>query len=60
MLSFKHGNRPPGFGGLIKFGSRVDLLLPPSYEVLVDVGQRLRAGETPVAMPTDPSTRPID
>jgi len=37
--------------GLIKFGSRVDLILPPGYRVLVEVGQRLRNGETPVAEP---------
>jgi phosphatidylserine decarboxylase len=37
--------------GLIKFGSRVDLLVPASYRVLVEVGQRLRNGETPVAEP---------
>lgn len=37
--------------GLIKFGSRVDLILPPGYRVLVAVGQRLRNGETPVAEP---------
>lgn len=35
--------------GLIKFGSRVDLLVPESWEVLARVGDRLRNGETPVA-----------
>ncbi len=35
--------------GLIKFGSRVDLLVPESYEVLVKKGDRMRNGETPVA-----------
>ncbi len=44
--------------GVIKFGSRVDVILPESYEVLVRVGERMRAGETPLAMPTDPSTAP--
>ena len=44
--------------GLIKFGSRVDLILPPTYEILVKKGDKLRCGETPVAMPTDPSTHP--
>jgi phosphatidylserine decarboxylase len=37
--------------GVIKFGSRVDLIVPPGYRVLVEVGQRLRNGETPVALP---------
>ncbi len=37
--------------GLIKFGSRVDLLVPVSYRILVREGQRLRTGETPVAEP---------
>jgi len=37
--------------GLIKFGSRVDLMVPASYRVLVAKGQRLRNGETPVAEP---------
>ncbi len=35
--------------GLIKFGSRVDLLVPESYQVLVKKGDRMRNGETPVA-----------
>jgi phosphatidylserine decarboxylase len=35
--------------GLIKFGSRVDLLVPEEYRVLVRKGERLRNGETPVA-----------
>lgn len=37
--------------GLIKFGSRVDLILPPSYRVQVQVGQRLVEGESVVAVP---------
>ncbi|HEV8579263.1 MAG TPA: phosphatidylserine decarboxylase [Thermoanaerobaculia bacterium] len=37
--------------GLIKFGSRVDLLVPESYEVLVKKGDRLKNGATPVARP---------
>jgi phosphatidylserine decarboxylase len=32
--------------GLIKFGSRVDLLLPPSVEVLVSVGEQVYGGQT--------------
>ncbi len=35
--------------GMIKFGSRVDLILPPSATVLVEPGQRTRAGETILA-----------
>jgi phosphatidylserine decarboxylase len=38
--------------GLIKFGSRVDLLVPESYQVLVKKGDRLRNGESPVAQRT--------
>ncbi len=37
--------------GLIKFGSRVDLLVPESYQVMVKKGDRMRNGETPVARP---------
>ena len=40
--------------GLIKFGSRVDVFVPPSYRILVAVGARMRAGETPLAMPDVP------
>ena len=32
--------------GLIRFGSRVDLYLPPQTEMRVRLGQRVRAGET--------------
>ena len=45
--------------GLIKFGSRVDLLLPADYEPLVETGAKVKAGFTPMAMPTDPSSRPV-
>jgi phosphatidylserine decarboxylase len=41
----KIGNR----FGMIKFGSRVDLILPPSATVLVQPGQKTRAGETILA-----------
>lgn len=37
--------------GVIKFGSRVDLIVPKDYEILVAKGDRLRNGETPVAKP---------
>ena len=35
--------------GLIKLGSRVDLFLPPDVEVLVAIGEKVRAGETVLA-----------
>ncbi len=35
--------------GLIRYGSRVDVFLPEGAEVLVAVGDRVRAGETPLA-----------
>ena len=35
--------------GLIKFGSRVDLLVPEGYRLLVSKGDRLKNGLTPVA-----------
>lgn len=34
--------------GLIRFGSRVDVALPPDAQVLVTQGQRVRAGETTI------------
>lgn len=36
--------------GFIKFGSRVDIFLPPDSEVLVKLGQVTRGGLTPVAI----------
>jgi phosphatidylserine decarboxylase len=39
--------------GLIKFGSRVDLILPVVYRVLVKKGDRLVDGATPVAQGPD-------
>jgi len=39
--------------GLIKFGSRVDLVVPASYRVLVAKGDRLKNGATPVAVPEE-------
>ena len=40
--------------GLIRFGSRVDLYLPPATEIDVSVGQHVKAGETIVGyLPKD-------
>jgi phosphatidylserine decarboxylase len=35
--------------GLIRFGSRVDVFFPPDTEILVKLGDRVRAGESPLA-----------
>lgn len=35
--------------GLIKFGSRTDILMPQSAEILVNVGDRVKGGETVIA-----------
>ena len=35
--------------GLIRFGSRVDIFLPPGVNPLVCVGQRMVGGETVIA-----------
>jgi phosphatidylserine decarboxylase len=35
--------------GLIRFGSRVDVFLPAGAELLVSVGDRVRAGSSPLA-----------
>lgn len=40
--------------GLIKFGSRTDLLLPGSAEVLVEVGERVRGGASVIARIPEP------
>lgn len=37
--------------GLIKFGSRVDVLVPESYSVTVSKGDRLKNGLTVIALP---------
>jgi len=36
--------------GMIRFGSRVDVTVPKSYEILIKVGERVRAGETVIAI----------
>ena len=37
------------FDWFIKFGSRVDVLLPLDFDVMVDLGQKVRGGETVIA-----------
>ena len=39
--------------GIIKFGSRVDLYLPESYDILITKGQRVIGGETIISNPSD-------
>jgi len=43
--------------GLIRYGSRVDVFLPADATILVEKGDRVRAGESPLARLTgaDPS-----
>ncbi|MBD3873453.1 MAG: phosphatidylserine decarboxylase, partial [Acidobacteria bacterium] len=43
--------------GLIRYGSRVDVFLPADAEILVEKGDRVRAGESALAQLTgaDPS-----
>lgn len=36
--------------GLIRYGSRVDIFLPDQTQILVRVGDRVRAGESPLAI----------
>jgi len=36
--------------GIMKFGSRMDIFLPPSASIKVTVGQMVRGGETPIAV----------
>lgn len=43
--------------GVIKFGSRVDLLVPLSYRIEVQVGDRIRNGETVMAVSESPGAR---
>jgi phosphatidylserine decarboxylase len=43
--------------GLIKFSSRVDLLVPESYSLLVKKGDRVKNGFTPMALPAQPDIK---
>ncbi len=45
--------------GLIRFGSRVDIFLPPGVNPLVSVGQRMVGGETVIADFTSSETQRI-
>lgn len=38
--------------GMIRFGSRVDVIIPASYEFTVGINDKVRAGETIIAMKT--------
>jgi phosphatidylserine decarboxylase len=52
IVGFKQTGDELGAGerfGLIRFGSRVDVFLPTSTQVLVGVGQKALAGETVIA-----------
>src|SRR5207247_9737690 len=40
--------------GLIRFGSRVDVLFPAGTEAMVEKGTRVRGGATPIAILQDP------
>ena len=39
--------------GLIRFGSRVDVLFPAGTEVTVETGARVRGGSTPIGVIVD-------
>jgi phosphatidylserine decarboxylase len=41
--------------GLIKFGSRVDVMLGPEWEVMVKVGERVAAGSSAIARMREPA-----
>ncbi len=36
--------------GMIRFGSRVDVIIPEVYEFTVDIGEKVKAGETVIAL----------
>lgn len=43
--------------GLIKFGSRVDLLLPLEYSLRIAMGERVKAGSSVIALPAMPENQ---
>ena len=45
--------------GLIRFGSRVDLFLPPGWPVTVEAGDIVRGGETAVARVPENARHPV-
>ena len=51
IVSWVKEGMPAGKGerfGMIRFGSRVEVLLPTDTEILVKAGDNVRAGETPI------------
>ena len=50
--------RPGERFGLIRFGSRVDILIPPEYAVYACPGQRVRGGESVLASSLSQSAPP--
>jgi phosphatidylserine decarboxylase len=44
--------------GLIRFGSRVDILIPPEFDVHARLGQRVRGGESVLASSQSKPTQP--
>jgi phosphatidylserine decarboxylase len=51
--------RPGERFGLIRFGSRVDLLIPPEFTVYARPGQHVRGGESVLAASLSQSAQPI-
>ncbi|VVB90418.1 Putative archaetidylserine decarboxylase proenzyme [uncultured archaeon] len=43
--------------GMIRFGSRVDVIIPEIYEFTVSIGDKVKAGETIIAMRKDKKGR---
>ncbi|MFQ5569059.1 MAG: phosphatidylserine decarboxylase family protein [Rhodothermales bacterium] len=46
--------------GIVKFGSRMDVLVPPTVRIDVEVGDRVRAGETIIGHLPFETTEPVD